>query len=144
MQAAARQAQRRMRHSAGGSAYSSHDGQMEAHASSSYTDDSALGEDVDEYGSPNTDYDHYDSQTGEYMSQQHSRKASQQMYQPSQSQMMPGMNSQYMDDNRYAAGGMGMPPMMRHGTHSHTDSLGSNMSNGGRDMGIQNLINRGV
>lgn len=117
---------------------------MEAHGSSSYTDDSALGEDVDEFGgSPNTEYD-YEEQTG-YAPQQHQRKHSQQMhYQTSQAPMMNGMGGQYLDRNGYASGGMSMPQLMRHASHSHTNSLGSNMSNGGRDMGIQNIINRGV
>ena len=118
---------------------------MEAHGSSSHTDDSALGEEVDEYGSPNTDYDHYDEQTGGYVPAQHSRKHSQRMqYQtPQAPQMMGGMGAQYIDRNGYATAGMGMPQMMRQASHhSHTNSMGSNMS--GRDMGIQNIINRGV
>lgn len=137
LQSAARASHRRARLSAGGSGSVD---SLDAHPSS-YTDDSALGD--EEYGdSPGTDYDSYDysnqSQQAQattskmHQQQQHQRQHSQGY---AQGNMMMGMGVG-VAQNGYG-GGYAMPMM---GRHAHSNSLGG-MSNGGRDMGIGSIIN---
>ena len=134
LQSAARACTRRARLSA---SHDPHDAQ-----NSSYTDDSAIGiDDVDaDYNdSPDTDYGYDQPHPQHQMQMMGAQMGAQMGSQHHQQQQHQMMREQHHMDHRgqYIGGGQGM---QGRGGHGHSGSMNSN---GGRDMGIGSIINRG-